>query len=59
MSHKAHHIADDTPCAGENSGLRIALLVCGMVAGPLFFAIFLTAGAVRPDYDPLRHPVSS
>ena len=59
MSHKAHHIADHKPCASENSGLRITLLVCGMVAGPLFFAIFLTAGAVRPDYDPLRHPVSS
>jgi hypothetical membrane protein len=29
------------------------------VAGPLFFAIFLIAGALRPDYDPLRHPVSS
>ena len=29
------------------------------MAGPLFLAIFLTAGALRPDYDPLRHPVSS
>jgi hypothetical membrane protein len=59
MSHSAQNIADRTPYAGENSGLRIPLLVCGMVAGPLFFAIFLTAGALRPDYDPLRHPVSS
>jgi hypothetical protein len=25
----------------------------------VFFPIFLTAGALRPDYDPLRHTVSS
>jgi hypothetical protein len=37
----------------------IALLACGVAAGPLFFTIFLTAGALRPGYDPLRHPVSS
>jgi hypothetical membrane protein len=59
MSHSAQDIADHTPHAGEKSGLRIPLLVCGIVAGPLFFAIFLIAGALRPDYDPLRHPVSS
>jgi hypothetical protein len=34
-------------------------LACGMVAGPLFFLVFTVAGLVRPDYDPLRHPVSS
>ena len=59
MSHSAEDIADQTPYAGEKSGWRIPLLVCGIVAGPLFFAIFLIAGALRPDYDPLRHPVSS
>jgi len=32
---------------------------CGVVAGPLFVASFLVQGAVKPDYDPLRHPVSS
>ena len=38
--------------SAEQAGWRsIALLACGTVAGPLFFAIFLTAGAVRPDYD--------
>ena len=37
----------------------IALLACGVAAGALFFTSFLTAGALRPDYDPLRHPVSS
>lgn len=34
-------------------------LQCGVVAGPLFVATFLVEGAVRPDYDALRHPVSS
>jgi hypothetical protein len=36
-----------------------ALLGCGVVAGPLFFAVFSVAGASRAGYDPLRHPVSS
>ncbi|WP_017537671.1 DUF998 domain-containing protein [Nocardiopsis halophila] len=35
------------------------LLVGGAAAGPLFVAVFTAAGALRPDYDPLRHPVSS
>lgn len=30
-----------------------------MVAGPLFVGAFLLEGAIRADYDPLRHPVSS
>ena len=30
-----------------------------MIAGPLFVATFLVEGALRPDYDALRHPVSS
>jgi Protein of unknown function (DUF998) len=36
-----------------------ALFVCGVVAGPLFVLVFLIEGAMTPDYDPLRHPVSS
>jgi hypothetical protein len=36
-----------------------ALLVCGVIAGPLFIVGFLIEGALTPDYDPLRHPVSS
>jgi hypothetical membrane protein len=35
------------------------LFVCGVVAGPLFVLVFLIEGAMTPDYDPLRHPVSS
>jgi Protein of unknown function (DUF998) len=35
------------------------LLHCGVVAGPVFVAVFLLEGAVRDGYRPLRHPVSS
>jgi Protein of unknown function (DUF998) len=35
------------------------LLRCGVVAGPVFVAVFLLEGAVRDGYHPLRHPVSS
>jgi hypothetical membrane protein len=34
-------------------------LYCGVAAGPLFIGTFLVEGATRPDYRPLRHPVSS
>ncbi|HCT78213.1 MAG TPA: DUF998 domain-containing protein [Micromonosporaceae bacterium] len=35
------------------------LLICGVLAGPLFTVAYLIEGATRADYDPLRHPVSS
>ncbi len=35
------------------------LLACGVAVGPLFTATYRVAGAVRADYEPLRHPVSS
>lgn len=35
------------------------LLCCSTAAGPLFVAVFIVEGARRPDYNPLRHPVSS
>jgi Protein of unknown function (DUF998) len=35
------------------------LLCCGAAAGPLFVIVFVLEGARRPDYEPLRHPVSS
>ncbi|MET3430019.1 putative membrane protein [Actinoplanes tereljensis] len=34
------------------------LLWCGVVAGPLFVAVFLVNDRIRPDYDPLRDFVS-
>jgi len=36
-----------------------ALLVCGVIAGPLFVAVFVIEGATRPSYYPLRSSVSS
>lgn len=38
---------------------RRGLLCCGVAAGPLFVGTFSLAGARRPGYEPLRHPVSS
>ncbi|MFZ1992948.1 MAG: DUF998 domain-containing protein [Solirubrobacteraceae bacterium] len=35
------------------------LLCCSAAAGPLFVTVFVLEGARRPDYNPLRHPVSS
>lgn len=35
------------------------LLVCGAIAGPLFTIVWLVEGAIRPNYDPLYHPISS
>lgn len=39
--------------------LTRGLLVCGVVAGPLFVVLFLIEGAIRGGYDPLRQPVSA
>lgn len=36
-----------------------ALLLCGALAGPVFVVLFTLIGAIRPDYDWQRHPVSS
>jgi hypothetical protein len=43
--------------AAPATALTKALLVCGALAGPLFVTTFL--GASRPDYDPLRHSIST
>jgi hypothetical membrane protein len=34
------------------------LLACGVIAGPLFVAVFLAAGATRPGYNPVTMAVS-
>src|SRR5262249_24094762 len=44
--------------AGTWRGER-ALLLCGVLAGPLFVAAFLIQGAMRPNYNPLRHSIST
>jgi len=35
------------------------LLICGAIAGPLFTLAWIVEGATRPNYNPLRHPISS
>src|SRR5215510_8056023 len=35
------------------------LLACGAIAGPLFVTAFLVQGATRPDYNPIRHSIST
>lgn len=35
------------------------LLVCGVIAGPLFIITFLILGSLRPDYSPVRDSVSA
>lgn len=47
------------PQADPHDGITSRLLLCGAVAGPLFVLALLLQGAVRADYDPLRHPGSS
>jgi Protein of unknown function (DUF998) len=43
----------------RSKAARRWLLRCGTVAGPLFVSAFMIEGAQRPDYKPMRHPVSS
>ncbi|MEU8300875.1 DUF998 domain-containing protein [Micromonospora sp. NPDC048909] len=51
-------LAAATPPAPRPDRTR-KLLLCGIVAGPLFVLTFLIDGATRDGYNPLRHPVSS
>jgi hypothetical protein len=43
----------------RSRGVTCSLLGCGAVAGPIFLGTAVAEGAVRADYHPLRHPVSS
>ena len=43
----------------DTGKLTKGLLACGAVGGFGFIAVFLVAGALRPDYDPLYLPVSA
>ncbi|MGZ3611428.1 MAG: DUF998 domain-containing protein, partial [Ktedonobacteraceae bacterium] len=35
------------------------LLICGVIAGPLFVTTLLIEGVTRANYNPWRHPGSS
>lgn len=48
-----------TGAAGTPARRPSRLLTAGLLAGPVFVGSFLIQGALRPGYDPLRHPVSS
>ena len=48
-----------TPAGTDDIAKPSRRLLCGAVAGPLFVTVFVVEGARRPDYKPLRHPVSS
>jgi hypothetical protein len=54
-------VPDDQPLPEplRRHGPLRTLLLCGALAGPLFVITFLIEGALRPQYQPLRHPVSS
>lgn len=48
------------PVAGVSSiTAEAGLLACGAIAGPLFVTAFLVQGATRPDYNPIRHSIST
>jgi len=48
------------PVAGISSiTADSGLLACGAIAGPLFVTAFVVQGATRPDYNPLRHSIST
>jgi len=48
------------PVAGASSiTAEACLLACGAIAGPLFVTAFVVQGATRPDYNPLRHSIST
>jgi hypothetical protein len=40
-------------------GIEQLLLWGGVVAGPLFIAVFIVEGALREGYNPMRQPVSA
>jgi hypothetical protein len=40
-------------------GIQQILLLCGMIAGPLFVIVFLIEGSLRSGYDVMRQPVSA
>ena len=42
-----------------HSPLTRALLRCGVLAGPLFVAVFVMEGTKRRDYSPMQQPVSA
>jgi len=49
----------DYPLGVQSDMVTNTLLICGVIAGPLFTLMWLIESITRPDYNLLRHPVSS
>lgn len=50
----------EKPVASASSiAAEAGLLACGAIAGPLFVTAFVVQGAARPDYNPIRHSIST
>lgn len=43
----------------EKSSALWLLFACGAIAGPLFTVVWISAGANRTNYDPMRYPISA
>jgi hypothetical protein len=51
-------MAEQTASPGAPTTPTTRLLACGVVAGPLFLAAWLTQAFTRDGFDPTRHPLS-
>jgi hypothetical protein len=47
-----------TASRGARTSQTTRLLVCGIVAGPLFLVTWLIQAFAREGFDPTRHPIS-
>lgn len=50
---------DRRMASDRSNALTTWLLICGAVGGFGFIAVFMVAGAIRPDYDALYQPISA
>ncbi|WP_202637701.1 DUF998 domain-containing protein [Bailinhaonella thermotolerans] len=54
----SHPISSAVPAAPAANGTAAPSLTCGIVAGPLFLAVWLAQALTRDGYDLTRHPLS-
>lgn len=53
-----HRIATDSPPDASTTKLNRALLICGVVAGPLYIIVGVIEMLTRPGFDPTRDDLS-
>jgi len=51
-------MAAQTPSPVAATTQTTRLLACGILAGPLFLAVWLLQALTRDGFDPSRHPLS-